>query len=251
MKTPARTQARSGRSADTRSGRSSDTRSARSSDTRSARSADTRRRLLEAAGEVFADEGFRAATIQEICRRARANIAAVHYHFGDKERLYAATIDYAHQFARERSDASGETPASATPGQRLRLHIGSFLSRLLDGGRPAWHAKLMAREMIDPTPELDRLVRDRMRATHKQLGGIVRELLGAGASSEIVKLMVLSIVGQCVFYRHSAPVIARLYPEIDTPRDVERIADHIARFSLDAIRAQRAQRGQRERKKPR
>jgi len=56
----------------------------------SERSADTRRRLLEAAVEVFAEDGFRNATIERICRRARANIAAAHYYFGDKQGLYTA-----------------------------------------------------------------------------------------------------------------------------------------------------------------
>src|SRR4030095_12192205 len=55
---------------------------------------ETRQRLLEAAGEVFAARGFRAATVREICQRAQANLAAVNYHFGDKERLYAAVLQY-------------------------------------------------------------------------------------------------------------------------------------------------------------
>ena len=38
---------------------------------------ETRRQLLEAAGVVFAERGFRDATVREICRRAGANIAAV------------------------------------------------------------------------------------------------------------------------------------------------------------------------------
>jgi AcrR family transcriptional regulator len=213
--------------------------------TRPGRSVETRRRLLDAAGEVFAERGFRAATIQEICKRARANIAAVHYHFGDKERLYTAAIDYADRVSGEPAAMQKEEKpdtATGTPETRLRRHIASFLSRLLDRGRPAWHAKLMAREMIDPTAELDRLVRDKMRANHEALAGIVRELLGGKASREAVRMVVLSIVAQCVFYRHSAPVIARLYPDLVTHRDVDLIAEHIARFSLDAIRAQRAKR---------
>ena len=48
---------------------------------------ETRERLLEAAGEVFAERGFREATVRGICKRANANNAAVNYHFGEKEEL--------------------------------------------------------------------------------------------------------------------------------------------------------------------
>jgi AcrR family transcriptional regulator len=60
---------------------------------------ETRQRLLEAAGAVFAERGFRATTVREICHRARANLAAVNYHFGDKERLYGAVLQYALRYA--------------------------------------------------------------------------------------------------------------------------------------------------------
>ena len=49
-------------------------------------SPDTERRVLEAAGEVFAALGYRAATVRQICEKAGANIAAVNYYYGDKER---------------------------------------------------------------------------------------------------------------------------------------------------------------------
>src|SRR5215510_3835397 len=117
--------------------------------THAARSADTRARLLEAAVEVFAEEGFRGATIQRICKLAGANIAAAHYHFGDKERLYAAVFDYAVQRAAE--ERRPEAATSGTPAARLRAHVTAFLERLLDPGRPAWIARLIAREMIEPT----------------------------------------------------------------------------------------------------
>ena len=52
----------------------------------------TRRELLDAAAEVFGEAGYRNATVREICRRAGANIAAINYHFGDKEKLYADVL---------------------------------------------------------------------------------------------------------------------------------------------------------------
>ena len=69
----------------------------------------TRQRLLEAALEVFARDGFRGATIERICKKAGANIAAAHYHFGDKRRLYAAVF----ADAERRALATGPAEASA------------------------------------------------------------------------------------------------------------------------------------------
>jgi AcrR family transcriptional regulator len=204
------------------------------------RAAETRRRLLEAAVEVFAEEGFRGATLQEIARRADANVASTAYHFGNKEGLYAAVFEYAERRMAELQpphSGPGEGEDGTLPAdERLRRHVGAFLTRLLDPRRPAWFARLLAREMIEPTPALDRLVRRRMRANHEQLATILRELLGPDASNEDVRLCTLSVVAQCTFYRHSAPIVARLYPELAPAREIERIAAHITRFSLAAVR---------------
>ncbi|HEV7734561.1 MAG TPA: CerR family C-terminal domain-containing protein [Candidatus Binatia bacterium] len=201
--------------------------------TQAERSAATRQRLLEAAADMFAEHGYRDATIQAICRRARANIAAVHYHFGDKDGLYSAVFDYAEHHARP--DPTPSNAADTTAEDRLRENITSFLTRLLDSGRPAWTAKLMAREMIDPTPVLDRLVRRRWRATHERLGTIIRELLGPGASDETVRLCTISVVAQCAFFRNSAAVVTRIYPELAPTSEIPRIADHVTRFTLGAV----------------
>jgi AcrR family transcriptional regulator len=202
----------------------------------SARSRDTRQRLLEAAGEVLAERGFRDATTQEICRRADANIAAVHYHFGDKLELYRAVIQYAEERAAESApaDAAPDAPAET----RLRAHIESFLVRLFDEGRPAWLGKLMAREMSEPTPGLDVIVQEKIRGTYRRVEAIVRELVGPGASDDDVRACVLSIQGQCLFYRHCHPVLTRLFPDVSFAREqVPELASHISRFSLAGIRA--------------
>src|ERR1700733_7058269 len=90
----------------------------------------TRRHLLEAAAEVFAEVGFRAATVRQICERAGANIAAVNYHFGDKEKLYRAGLKSTLQTAIAKYPPDYGLPARATPEQRLRVFIRSFLLRI-------------------------------------------------------------------------------------------------------------------------
>ena len=41
-------------------------------------------KLIEAAGQVFAEFGFQGATMREICLRAGANMATLNYYFGGK-----------------------------------------------------------------------------------------------------------------------------------------------------------------------
>src|SRR5262245_27283390 len=94
-----------------------------------AKSIDTRRRLLEAAAEVFAEEGFRKATLQEIARRASANIASTSYHFGSKERLYAAVFEYAERHMETTHPPTEENGKKEPAEQRLRRHVTSFLNR--------------------------------------------------------------------------------------------------------------------------
>lgn len=197
---------------------------------------ETRERLLEAAGEVFAEQGFKAATIREICERAHANVAAVNYHYRDKETLYLEATNYAMGLLEAKLRPRDTPPPDASAEQVLKDFITRFLSGLL-GDRPAWHSKLMARELIEPTSFLDRAIEEVCRPHMQQLASIVRRIVGNGTSPERMNMCCNSIVGQCVIYAHSRPVLARLYPQdVTTPEFVERLADHITRFSLAGLK---------------
>src|SRR5215472_2401527 len=88
----------------------------------------TKTRLLEAAGEEFAEKGFEAARVRSICRRAGANLAAVNYHFGDKEQLYVAAVLEAHRCGMELLHES--LFRGVPPAEQLRRFIHHFLSNV-------------------------------------------------------------------------------------------------------------------------
>src|SRR5450432_600559 len=173
----------------------------------------TRHQLLEAAGAVFAEAGFHDATVREICRRAGANIAAVNYHFGDKEKLYAEVLRYSHGKTLEKHPVLLDVADDAPPEKKLHAFVHSLLLRIFDKGPTAWHGKLMSREMIEPTAALDSLVEERMRPMAGQLAKIVAEILDCSPNDERVRLCSLSVVSQCVFYNHCRPVVQRLFPD--------------------------------------
>jgi len=205
---------------------------------------DTKARLLDAAGEVFAHHGFRSATVREICRRASTNVAAVNYHFGDKEALYVAVLEYSLQLARRRYPPDLGLRDEATPEEKLRAFIHSLLLRILGEGVPAWHGKLMAREISDPTDALDKLVKSSIRPLHEYLVSILNELLeeevpAKGGKRDEIFLCAMSIIGQCLQHFTGRQIVAALRPKSFNPADIEGIADHITRFSLVGIRGLR------------
>jgi TetR/AcrR family transcriptional regulator, regulator of cefoperazone and chloramphenicol sensitivity len=197
----------------------------------------TREQLLAAAREVFSEAGFHHATIREISRRAGANIAAVNYHFRDKAGLYAAVVLETARVARGKYPEQFGLPPRPTPEQRLHAFVRSLLLRTLSSGPHAQHGKLLTRELIEPSPALDGIVRDDLQPMASSLLSIVRDLLGRKASPDLVQNCGLSVAGQIFFLFHCRPVLNRLFPDMTyAEADIERLASHITRFSLAAIK---------------
>lgn len=195
----------------------------------------TRTRLIEAAGPVFASAGYGAATVRAICERAGVNVASVNYHFGDKRELYSQTLARCVQEGFTRSTSSG-LPPSAAADKRLLAFVQAFLRRILVDGRPDWQGQLLAREMLDPTEAQGHVVEQVIRPLFKQLCAIVAELLGARAEPALVILCARSVIGQCLFYHHSRPLLRKLSPQESLDEDqVQRLARHIAAFSTAAM----------------
>ena len=182
--------------------------------------------ILEAAGEIFAEQGFRKTTVREICKRSRVNLAAINYYFGDKERLYLAVLKYYRELAIQKYPITFSINETDTPEEKLSNFIHTFIYRFLEEGKTALFGKLLARVLVE----------DFIKPTFIKLSSIVREIVGNKSPDKIVELCAMSIIGQCLYFRNARPIIFRLrHQEGYTDEDVKEIAEHIINFSLKGL----------------
>jgi AcrR family transcriptional regulator len=200
--------------------------------------AKTAKSLLAAASEVFAEKGYRDATIAEICEQARANIAAVNYHFGDKETLYIETWRYCFSESIKAHPPDGGVSDDAPPQERLRGSVAALLHRIADGVNREF--LIVQKELANPTGLLNEVMREELWPLQERMEILVRELLGPHVSDMQVWFCVISIISQCI-----NPMVAIKGrkekregkggpPGID---DIEAYSNHVVKFSLAGIRA--------------
>jgi AcrR family transcriptional regulator len=200
--------------------------------------AKTPKSLLAAASVLFAEKGYRDATIAEICERAKANVAAVNYHFGDKETLYKESWRHSFFESVKAHPPDGGVTDDAPPEERLQGSVAALLCRIADEGNREF--SIVQKELANPTGLLNEVMQKELRPLQERMESLIRELLGPRASDMQVRFSAISIVSQCI-----NPVVARKGhkgkqegkdgpPGID---DIEAYANHVVKFSLAGIRA--------------
>ena len=158
----------------------------------------TKERILEAACRAFADRGFRETTIAKICREAEANIAAVNYYFGSKEKLYEAVWEYADASAK---DIYGFEEPEDNPEEWILHHIRNIVLMIFDEGPGGLLPRLIRRD-IDAAMENELINKMRVRflePRRQQLESAVGSILNRDPSNFAVRCVVSHIHAMCIF----------------------------------------------------
>lgn len=197
----------------------------------------TTKSLLAAASEVFADKGYKEATVAEICKRAGTNIAAVNYHFGDKETLYREAWRHAFLESVKLHPPDGGISDDAPPEERLRGQVLALLRRIADRSNKEFI--IVQKELANPTGLLEEVTQESLRPLQERMKTLVRELLDPHNSGMHVRFCAISIVSQCI----NPMIVRRRIIEkredkdgINGIDDIDVYADHVVKFSLAGIR---------------
>jgi AcrR family transcriptional regulator len=195
----------------------------------------TRDKLLDVAGRIFANRGFRSATIREICVAAGANVAAVNYHFGDKLGLYTEAVQMSLRAA-ELEAMQNALDQPAPPETVLRAVIRVRLHSVCRRDRPDWYFRILTHELAEPTPALRQLINKVGRPIFQRMLELIGGMIGLPADDDKTRMCAVSVMGQILVYIFARPLLAGVWPELKmTPEQIDRIADHIADFSLAYI----------------
>lgn len=195
----------------------------------------TRERLITHGARLFAERGFNKVTVREISTAAKANVAAVNYHFGDKMGLYREVVDRCLTVMEQTTSQAIAAGSGADPETQLRAFIRVFVERLLTPRPDMQVQALMMHEMTDPTEMLDVIARRVMRPRLSYLCKVVGALMHRPPADRAVVNSAASVQAQCLMTK-MLPSMTRLNIGFVEQPNAAELADHIVRFSLAGIR---------------
>ena len=156
----------------------------------------TRARLLEAAGQLFAERGYADTTSKTICLRAKSNPSAVNYHFGSRDALYMAVLEIAHTHMMSLDFLMQLAGSPVSPREKIEQLVDGLILNLRNPR--GWQLRLWAREIIFPTPlfaaGVARNVMPKVGIVHALLG----QYMQLPADSPAVHCGVVSLMAPCM-----------------------------------------------------
>jgi TetR/AcrR family transcriptional regulator, regulator of cefoperazone and chloramphenicol sensitivity len=174
-----------------------------------ARGEDTRRRILEAALEIFATEGYEGTSTRLLAERAGVNLPAIQYYFGSKEGLYRAVIEQLIQdkeayMAPLAPKVRAALADRETPAETLIALLCEMLEKfveLISGGPQHESRRLFyARAEIEQTAGLDLLHKNGMRLIFEPCLSLVARVLDTSTEDQQTVLRTLALMGQVTIF---------------------------------------------------
>ena len=149
--------------------------------------------IVSAAERLFAEHGYDRASVRKMTQLAKVNLAAVNYHYGDKESLYVAVIMRRMEPINRARLAKLNQAEELAGDQPLPLAVvleimARPLFELCDGTDKGGLsiARIIGRSMADPLPVMDEIVVRQFQPTMARFGQAIRRHVPALAPEDFL-----------------------------------------------------------------
>ena len=201
----------------------------------------TRERILDEAEALFASNGYHAVSVREITRAARCNLAAVNYHFGNKQNLYLEVFrsrwlpraSRIHRNFRKSLKNNG----NLSPNAVVRSLARAFLEGPMSDEERTRHHKLIFGEFAQPTQAFELVADQVLKPLFTNLMTDLKTAMPDTTRDKQLALNAFSILAMVLYFNLARPLIARVLDGHDELDFKDRLIDHIVEFSLNGIGA--------------
>lgn len=198
---------------------------------------DTRQRLVEAGLELFGRHGYDGVTTRALAEAAGVNLAAIPYHFGGKEGVYAAVAE--HVLATCGADMHGVIaevlPDDTVPTdraeavERLKTLLTGVLRVITRSPTRALHGSFIVREQLQPGTAFETLYGRLFCHVHGSVAKLVGAIGGEPADAPHTIMRAHACLGMVLAFGANREVfLRRLGVKGYTPELIEEISGVVA-----------------------
>lgn len=198
----------------------------------------TRSSLIRAAGKLFARKGFEGTSIREICTEAKANVAAINYHFCDKLGLYKAVIEYGINLGNELFPLPQKLPDEDYQSFLCR-QIEIILQKIKKTSDSNWYEQIIRQEILLPTKETKELIDKRCTEHDYKMFYRTLELIEPNATDESIKNCTIYLMAILGFHMTLRSRINKIISPLDKQNliEIESSAKSITAFVVAGLKA--------------
>ena len=199
----------------------------------------TRERILDTAEVLFAQKGYRAVSVREITSAAECNLAAVNYHFGNKENLYLEVfrsrwVPRAMR-VRESFRKSLARQGSLSEAKVVRALAQAFVDGPLSDDERLRHSQLMTREMTQPTKAFKHVAEQVIQPFFKEVSDQLDTVLSNKVGEEQMLLNIFSIFAMVLYFNFARVAVSRLTGRKYDSAFRALLVEQITQFSLRGL----------------
>ena len=184
-----------------------------------ARTLERRESVLRAAMSVFGQRGYNKGALVEVAEQAGMTHAGVLHHFGSKEGLLVAMLQY-----RDGEEAAGIPGRAQTEGPAFLGHMLDTVTENTERPGVVQTYAVLAAESVTEGHPAQSYFRDRFTTLRDKLAGVLAEVTGRDASEPDVRDDATALVA----LMDGLQVQWLLDPgAVDMPRIVEKVMDEL------------------------
>ncbi len=195
----------------------------------------TRDTLLDVAGRLFAEHGYLGTSSKDICLRAGVNMAAVNYHFGSRDGLYAAVLVEAHRQVISQEELRALVASDQPAKDRVRGLMAHLVAQM-GQDETSWGFKVVLREVMAPSPLASTLVDQAIVPKAGIVAGLIADCMGLPHDHPKVQRGLMMTVVPCIVLLLAPPGLREKALPALQPGSPD-LADHMATFALAGLDA--------------